>query len=192
MFAVLVGVGSARAGVVGISPTTGIGSGTAASTQNFSFTTTGFSGSEISGIGLYSLIGSSKTGVTITLTGGVAEKTGTFNVAANSNGVENTITWSGGAFGLAKETTYSITINETTDFRRIGTASSSYSVSTGISNYWTNPVNTAATDVGITLYYDPASVPEPATLVLTGSALAAGAIGAFFKRRRKVSTEVAA
>ena len=36
------------------------------------------------------------------------------------------------------------------------------------------------------------TVPEPATLILTGSALAAGAIGAFFKGRRKVSTEVAA
>ena len=36
------------------------------------------------------------------------------------------------------------------------------------------------------------SVPEPATMILTGSALAAGAIGAYFKRRRKPQTEIAA
>ena len=37
-----------------------------------------------------------------------------------------------------------------------------------------------------------ASVPEPATMILTGSALAVGAIGAYFKRRRKPQTEIAA
>ena len=36
------------------------------------------------------------------------------------------------------------------------------------------------------------TVPEPATMILTGSALAAGAIGAYFKRRRKPQTEIAA
>ena len=36
------------------------------------------------------------------------------------------------------------------------------------------------------------NVPEPATMILTGSALAAGAIGAYFKRRRKPQTEIAA
>ena len=36
------------------------------------------------------------------------------------------------------------------------------------------------------------AVPEPATMILTGSALAAGAIGAYFKRRRKPQTEIAA
>ena len=36
------------------------------------------------------------------------------------------------------------------------------------------------------------TVPEPATIILTGSALAAGAIGAYFKRRRKPQTEIAA
>ena len=35
------------------------------------------------------------------------------------------------------------------------------------------------------------AVPEPATMILTGSALAAGAIGAYFKRRRKPQTEIA-
>ena len=42
------------------------------------------------------------------------------------------------------------------------------------------------------LYYDSTSVPEPATIILTGSALAVGAIGAYFKRRRKPQTEIAA
>ena len=36
------------------------------------------------------------------------------------------------------------------------------------------------------------AVPEPATMILTGSALAVGAIGAYFKRRRKPQTEMAA
>ena len=36
------------------------------------------------------------------------------------------------------------------------------------------------------------NVPEPATMILTGSALAAGAIGAYFKRRRKPQTEIVA
>ncbi|MEI6324478.1 MAG: PEP-CTERM sorting domain-containing protein [Gemmataceae bacterium] len=35
------------------------------------------------------------------------------------------------------------------------------------------------------------AVPEPATMILTGAALAAGAVGAYCKRRRKVKTEVA-
>ncbi len=190
MFAVLVGVGSARADV-GITPTASIVANAAASTQNFSFTTTGFSGSKISGIGLYNLGIGSLSGVVITLTGGIVSQAGTFSVAGSSAGTENVITWDN-VFSLASSTTYSITIDSTSDFRSIGTASSSYSVSGGISDYWANPVNNATTDVGIKLYYDPASVPEPATMILTGSALAAGAVGAFFKRRRKVSTEVAA
>ena len=36
------------------------------------------------------------------------------------------------------------------------------------------------------------AVPEPASMILTGSALAVGAIGAYFKRRRKPQTEIAA
>jgi hypothetical protein len=40
-----------------------------------------------------------------------------------------------------------------------------------------------------TLY---SSVPEPGTMILTGTALAAGAVGAYFKRRRKPKREPAA
>ena len=39
--------------------------------------------------------------------------------------------------------------------------------------------------MAIVLYYDSTSVPEPSTLILTAFALAPGAIGALFKRRRK-------
>ena len=42
--------------------------------------------------------------------------------------------------------------------------------------------------VAFSLY---SAVPEPTTMILTGSALAAGAIGAYFKRRRKTPTEIA-
>lgn len=37
--------------------------------------------------------------------------------------------------------------------------------------------------------FETTAVPEPGTLILTGSALAAGAVGAYFKRRRKARTE---
>jgi hypothetical protein len=37
---------------------------------------------------------------------------------------------------------------------------------------------------------DVASVPEPGTLILTGTALAAGAIGAYIKRRRKAKADL--
>jgi hypothetical protein len=39
---------------------------------------------------------------------------------------------------------------------------------------------------------DVTAVPEPGTMILTGTALAAGAVGAYFKRRRKAKAEVAA
>ena len=39
---------------------------------------------------------------------------------------------------------------------------------------------------------DVTAVPEPGTMILTGAALAAGAVGAYFKRRRKAKREPAA
>ena len=67
-----------------------------------------------------------------------------------------------------------------------------YSLASGISDYWASPVRSGDTNMAAYLYYDSTSVPEPATIILTGSALAAGAIGAYFKRRRKPQTEIAA
>ena len=55
-------------------------------------------------------------------------------------------------------------------------------------------LNTGSSASGVSLFQASltVSVPEPATMILTGSALAAGAIGAYFKRRRKPQTEIAA
>lgn len=41
----------------------------------------------------------------------------------------------------------------------------------------------------LTGYVDVTAVPEPTTFILSGGALAAGAIGAYFKRRRKANQE---
>jgi LPXTG-motif cell wall-anchored protein len=41
----------------------------------------------------------------------------------------------------------------------------------------------------LTGYVDVTAVPEPTTFILGGGALAAGAIGAYFKRRRKANQE---
>ncbi len=75
-------------------------------------------------------------------------------------------------------------------FNSIGTTA--YEVQPGISDFWSNPIRGAATNAAISLYYDPASVPEPGTLILTGTALTAGAIAAFIKRRRRAKSGVAA
>ena len=127
-------------------------------------------------------------------------QTGTFSVVANTTGEENTITWDavGGVTftgELIASKAYTVTIGFGTgvteaNFRTIGAGT--YSLASGITNYWADPVKTATTDMAGYLYYDSASVPEPATMILTGSALAAGAIGAYFKRRRKPQTEIAA
>ena len=197
LFAALVGFGNVRAGVVGISPAT---TDAAAGSQGFTFKTTGLTGSKITGIGLYgfSTQAASGSALTINLTNGTTadDKAGTFNVAATAIGAENTITWTGGSFSLTAEKTYTVSIAYASsgltnaNFRQMGTGT--YTVASGVSDYWTEPVKGANDAMGVYLYYDPASVPEPATMILTGSALAAGAIGVYFKRRRKPQTEIAA
>jgi len=54
---------------------------------------------------------------------------------------------------------------------------------------WISSPSVSNGDVAFTLY---TAVPEPGTMILTGTALAAGAVGAYFKRRRKAKAEVAA
>jgi len=87
-------LGNAKADMVGIRPTNTPGE-TFAVGQNFTFSTTGLSGSKISGIGLYRIGGTESKSLTVSLAGNNSfeTKTGSFSVAASSGGDENSITW---------------------------------------------------------------------------------------------------
>ena len=191
-------LGNAKADMVGISPNV-TPSGAVAAGQNFTFRTTGLSGSRISGIGLYRIGGAVSKSLTVSLAGNnsFVTKTGSFDIAESSAGTENTIVWTGGAFGLAASTDYSLTVGFASsglldgDFRRLGTGAP-YVVDSGIANYWASPNTDALTNMAILLYYDSTSIPEPATMILTATALAGWAIGVYFKRRRKSQTEIPA
>ena len=191
-------LGNAKADMVGIRPTNTPGE-TFAVGQNFTFSTTGLSGSKISGIGLYRIGGTESKSLTVSLAGNnsFVTKTGSFDIAESSAGTENTIVWTGGAFGLAASTDYSLTVGFASsglaegDFRRLAGAGP-YVVDSGIADYWASPATDATTNMAIRLYYDATSVPEPATMILTATALAGGAIGVYFKRRRKSQIEIAA
>ena len=191
-------LGNAKADMVGISPNV-TPSGAVAAGQNFTFSTTGLSGSRISGIGLYRIGGAVSKSLTVSLAGNnsFVTKTGSFDIAESSAGTENTIVWTGGAFGLAASTDYSLTVGFASsglldgDFRRLGTGAP-YVVDSGIANYWASPNTDALTNMAILLYYDSTSIPEPATMILTATALAGWAIGVYFKRRRKSQTEIPA
>ena len=138
-------LGNAKADMVGIRPTSTPNEISAVG-QNFTFSTTGLSGSKISGIGLYRIGGTESKSLTVSLAGNNSfeTKTGSFNIAQSSAGTENTITWTGGAFGLAASTTYSLTVGFASsvlaegDFRRLG-SENSYVVESGIANYWASP-----------------------------------------------------
>ena len=138
-------LGNAKADMVGISPTL-TPSGAVAAGQNFTFSTTGLSGSRISGIGLYRIGGTESKSLTVSLAGNnsFVTKTGSFDIAESSAGTENTIVWTGGAFGLAASTDYSLTVGFASsglldgDFRRLG-SEDSYVVESGIANYWASP-----------------------------------------------------
>ena len=138
-------LGNAKADMVGISPNV-TPSGAVAAGQNFTFSTTGLSGSRISGIGLYRIGGTESKSLTVSLAGNnsFVTKTGSFDIAESSAGTENTIVWTGGAFGLAASTNYTLTVGFASsglaegDFWRLGTGAP-YVVESGIANYWASP-----------------------------------------------------
>ena len=200
LFVALGLMGSVRADVtLGISPTSVTGNA-AATTQGFGFVSTGLTGSKISGIGLYATGDKTGlTGLTITLSSsgaaGSGTQTGTFGLGGGDDGQGNAITWTSGSGLVVGSTTFGVTISgggfTVGDFYSI--ANDTYSVQAGISNFWSlEGISPTSTNLAMSLYYDSTAIPEPATMILTGSALAAGAIGAYFKRRRKPQIETAA
>ena len=139
-------LGNAKADMVGIRPTNTPPEAVATGDQNFTFSTTGLSGSRISGIGLYRIGGTESKSLTVSLAGNnsFVTKTGSFDIAESSAGTENTIVWTGGAFGLAASTNYTLTVGFASsglaegDFWRLGTGAP-YVVESGIANYWASP-----------------------------------------------------
>ena len=200
--AALVGLGNVRAGVVGISPTT-FTPVAAASTQGFTFSTTGLGGIKLSGIGLWSASISAASNNPLTLTLSQSSGTGTesfartFTVAASTANTGLELAFDS-SITLEASKTYTATITygatglTNASFYKIAGSPNTYSVDSTATNYLSSPVAAAEDNVALKLFYDSTSIPEPATIILTGSALAAGAIGAYFKRRRKPQTEIAA
>ena len=67
---------------------------------------------------------------------------------------------------------------------------SSYSDQNNINQNYINTSNTGVSGQSVVGTVEVAAVPEPGTLILTGSVLAVGAIGAYIKRRRKNRAQV--
>jgi hypothetical protein len=189
---IMLGVQNVQAGVVGITPNVTPSGAAVKSNAIMSFNTTGLGGSRISGLSLYGNGNAAQTGEGFSITDGTTTHSGTFNIGANTvESTELAIAWTGGNWDLLTNKTYtiSLTLTSASDFLRINNTGSVYDVQPGISDYWATPTSADPNHVAIQLYYDPASVPEPGTMVLTGSALVAGAICAQIKRRRKKRTE---
>ncbi len=73
----------------------------------------------------------------------------------------------------------------------VATSISGYQTTNGlVTNSIPDWISTASQDNGSAAFTVYAAVPEPGTMVLTGSALVAGAIGAYIKRRRKSKSQV--
>lgn len=155
------------------------------------FSTTNLAGGKVGGLGLFSL------GQVSSITGTIAFNDGLNDVAKASfsasgflNGQEvSNLFWLIGNGSLNADSTYDVNVTVTGGqfFQNTG----NFNVASGVSDYW-DPLSVVAgaTDsAAVTIYYDTTSVPEPGTLILTGSALAAGAVGAYFKRRRKTRNE---
>jgi len=186
-----VGFGNVRAGIVGIQPTS-VTPSAAANTQGFKFRKTGLGGIKLTGIGLWSgaIRATGGNPLTLTLTQssgtGTASFNRTFNVAVSVPAANTANTGTELAFSssitleASKLYTATITYGSSglgdSSFYEIGAvanATNTYSVASTATNYLSGPVAGNKSNVALKLYYDSASIPEPSTMLLTGSALAA-------------------
>jgi hypothetical protein len=191
--ATLVVGGNARAGVVGLSTTSdSTGSFGAGNTVvAIGFNTTGLSGNKFTGISFVGL-GTYTGTLTAILTklGGSPTTTTSILTYSTAGVIINFGTNSGeiGSTNWDASSQYNLTI--TTDGAITGASvNNSGGITNSIPDWIYSPVGGDYGDVAVTLY---AAVPEPGTMILTGTALAAGAVGAYIKRRRKAKAEVAA
>ena len=191
MFAVLVGLGSARADVVHLTNVIDGSNLTNLTGLFIKLTTTGSGAFQLTSLQLSSVKTDNGIGYSLTLaTGGAINGISGSNLtsAAGLITFNNSNTFGAGDYWLAitgLSFAYGKGVSST-----LTASPSNLGVSNGLL------VDAQGGTTGTTGHIFKAdlaiTVPEPATLILTGSALAAGAIGAFFKGRRKVSTEVAA
>jgi len=194
VFSAIVLGGNVRAGVVaGIITSSGSNTSTV-SGQLLSFSTTSLGGAKVAGFGLYSGIAVTGTGtVTFSNAGNTDVHVGNISFSsAILNGGNVFTSWSSGNGNLLASQTYRVDVAWTgsapSELKRWAT---SYTVEPGVADYWWQPSISAFSGdaAAVQIYYDTTSVSEPGTLILTGSALAVGAIGAYIKRRRKSTSQ---
>lgn len=176
--------GPSRGDVTGIalSRTTGT-AGTANSLATFSITFVTSDGGASFGLNKIILYNESATADTVDFSFNSDFSNASSIAATNSSG-ESTFNFVGATFNqtLAANSTYTLYVKE------LGT--SIYGTSDGLISAGEAPFNFSGTQTvdHNTTYYTKfvlyATVPEPCTLVLTGAALAAGAVGVWRKRRR--------
>jgi hypothetical protein len=202
---IVFGIGSnSYADIVGLqsapaSPTSSVSFDNNATIVKYNFTTTSTTGSKWTGFnfaGLKKLDGTQWSGtisflLTIASTGVTVADTNRWYSGTKVDFTTNIDQMS--LYNMVANTKYNLQI------RAIGnsglmTLSSGTTLVNNMSDYITGATQTAnnGSNYGASfdLYYT--SVPEPGTLILTSSALVAGAIGAYFKRRRRHCAEVAA
>ena len=191
MFAVLVGLGSARADVVHLTNVIDGSNLTNLTGLFIKLTTTGSGAFQLTSLQLSSANNNSGIGYQLTLaTGGAINAISGSNLSATAGLItfNNSNTFGAGDYWLA------ITGLSVAYGKGVSSTLTASPSDLGVSNALLVAAqgDTSGTSGDIFKADLQITVPEPATLILTGSALAAGAVGAFFKRRRKVSTEVAA
>ena len=191
MFAVLVGLGSARADVVNLTNVIDGSNTTTLGSLFIKLTTTGSGAFQLTSLQLSSANNNSGIGYQLTLaTGGAINAISGSNLSATAGLItfNNSNTFGAGDYWLA------ITGLSVAYGKGVSSTLTASPSDLGVSNALLVAAQgeTSGTSGDIFKADLQITVPEPATLILTGSALAAGAVGAFFKRRRKVSTEVAA
>ena len=194
VFALLaMGPRNSKAGVVGLQTTS------ATSTQSqivsssssgqsllfIRFSTTGNSGNKLTSISFSSLnLAINSTALTAYLYENDAEKA---NSVLTFTGSGNQLNFGDIAnYSLQSSKSYQLSIRT-----NVATSISGYQSTNGsVTNSIPDWISTASQDTNSAAFTVYAAVPEPGTMILTGSALVAGAIGAYIKRRRKSKSQV--
>lgn len=191
-YADIVGLQSAPA-----SPTSSVRFDNNATIVKYNFTTTSTTGSKWTGFnfaGLKNIDGTQWNGtisflLTIASTGATVADT---MRAYSGTKVDFTNVDMMYTYNMAANTEYNLQIRAYGN-SGLMTLSSGTTLVNNMSDYITGATQTANNGSNYGASFDLyTSVPEPGTLILTSSALVAGAIGAYFKRRRRHCAEVAA